>query len=97
MAMNKSSVLEQIHSRFLDNEWSQPARASCEVLRWIGIYLCFAFLSGLVLNGIIIIILVKKQRGRSPIDVYIIALCLADLAAALLGIPLPLTSNLACR
>ena len=82
---------------FDHNSWTQPARASCPILKWIGGYLCFAFLSGISLNGIIIYILVHKRSRRSPIDVFIIALSVADLVGSLLGIPLPLTSNLACR
>lgn len=89
---NESSSVEHT-----GDQWIRPASAPCQLLKWIGGYLCFTFLSGVVLNGIVICILLQKQRGRSPIDIYIIALCVADLAAALLGIPLPLTSNLACR
>ena len=95
--VNESSSTEHTVDASTDDPWMQPARASCLLLKWIGGYLCFTFLSGVVLNGIIICILLRKQRRRSPIDIYIIALCVADLAAALLGIPLPLTSNLACR
>lgn len=97
MLVNVSSVIQQIDSASFDDDWKRPARASCQILKWIGVYLCFAFLSGIILNALIIYILLKKQRSRSPIDIYIIALCSADFTAALLGIPLPLTSNLACR
>jgi hypothetical protein len=85
-----------IHN-FQSNEWTEYGLASCYVLKWIGGYLCFTFICGVVLNSIILSILLEKKRRRSPIDVFIIALCLFDLLAALLGIPLPLTSNLACR
>jgi hypothetical protein len=90
--MLDASILHSIH-----NEWAGPALASCEILKWIGIYLCFTFICGIVLNAIILSILLRNKHRRSPIDIFIIALCLADLLAALLGIPLPLTSNLACR
>jgi len=79
------------------NQWTQPALASCQILKWIGGYLCFAFICGIVLNAIILSVLLESKRRRSPIDIFIIALCVSDLLAALLGIPLPLTSNLACR
>ncbi|CAF0783744.1 unnamed protein product [Rotaria sp. Silwood1] len=79
------------------DEWTQPALASCQILKWIGIYLCFAFICGIGLNAIILIILLQNKRCRSPIDIFIIALSFADLLDALLGIPLSLTSNLACR
>ncbi|CAF0759611.1 unnamed protein product [Rotaria sordida] len=82
---------------FTNNEWMQPALASCHVLKWIGIYLCFTFIFGVCLNAIVLIILLQNKRRRSPIDIFIIALCFADLLDALLGIPLSLTSNLACR
>ena len=82
---------------FTNNEWTPPALASCQILKWIGGYLCFTFICGVGLNIIILYILLQNKRRRSPIDVFIIALCFSDLLAALLGIPLPLTSNLACR
>ena len=82
---------------FTNNEWTQPALASCQILKWIGGYLCFTFICGIVLNVIILTILLQNKPRRSPIDIFIIALCFADLLAGLLGIPLPLTSNLACR
>jgi hypothetical protein len=94
---NKSFLHEKISHGFIDEQWAQPARASCKVLKWIGGYLSFVFLTGIVLNSIIICILLQKRRRRSPIDIYIIALSVADFFGALLGIPLPLTSNLACR
>lgn len=80
-----------------NNEWAGYALASCYILKWIGGYLFFAFIFGIVLNVIILSILLQTKRRRSPIDIFIIALCFSDLLAALLGIPLPLTSNLACR
>jgi hypothetical protein len=79
------------------NQWSPPALASCQILKWIGVYLCFTFIFGIVLNALILCVLLENKRRRSPIDIFIIALCVSDLLAALLGIPLPLTSNLACR
>jgi hypothetical protein len=90
--MNNNSTIHFEH-----NKWTQPALASCQILKWIGGYLCFTFICGVVLNIIILSILFQAKRRRSPMDVFIIALCSADLLAALLGIPLPLTSNLACR
>lgn len=80
-----------------DGEWTLPATASCHILKWIGIYLCFTFIFGIGLNATIIVFLLQNKKRRSPIDVFIIALCFADLSDALLGIPLSLTSNLACR
>ena len=87
------------HSRNYCNiqDWAQPALASCHVLKWIGGYLCFVFLCGIMLNGIILIIHLENRKRRSPTEVFILALCFSNLTAALLGIPLPLTSNLACR
>ncbi|CAF3825136.1 unnamed protein product [Adineta steineri] len=84
-------------NNFIYNEWTQPALASCQILKWIGGYLCFAFICGITLNGIILSILCDSKHRRSPIDIFIICLCISDLLASLLGIPLPLTSNLACR
>lgn len=80
-----------------DNQWTQPALASCHILRWIGIYLCFVFILGVLLNGSVIYIIISKKYPRSPINTFILALSCADLSHAILGIPLPLTSNLACR
>lgn len=82
---------------FVHNEWAEYALASCYILKWIGVYLCITFICGITLNLTLLSILLQTKRRRSPIDVFIIALCLADLMAAVLGIPLPLTSNLACR
>jgi hypothetical protein len=81
---------------FTNNEWTEYGLASCLILKWIGGYLCFTFICGIVLNLIILIILQNKRR-RSPIDIFIISLSFADLFAALFGIPLSLTSNLGCR
>lgn len=77
--------------------WKKPALGSCQILRWIGVYLCFAFILGVVLNIMVLLILFRHKRRRLPIDIFIISLCLADLFDALLGIPLTATSNLACR
>jgi hypothetical protein len=90
--MLNTSILYSIH-----NEWTGRALAPCQILKWIGGYLCFTFICGIVLNAIILFILLQTKHRRSPIDIFIIALCFSDLLAALLGIPLPLTSNLACR
>jgi hypothetical protein len=83
--------------KLANNQWTEYALASCHILKWIGVYLCFTFICGVVLNIIILNILIRTKRRRTPIDIFIIALCFSDLIAALLGIPLPLTSNLACR
>lgn len=80
-----------------NDQWTQPALASCHILKWIGIYLCFVFIFGVVLNGSVIYVLMNKKYPRSPISTFILALSCADLTHAVLGIPLPLTSNLACR
>lgn len=81
----------------IKNEWNRPALASCYILKWIGIYLCFIFIAGVILNTFVLYSLLKKAWLQSPIDIFIIALSCADLAHALCGIPLPLTSNFACR
>ena len=80
-----------------NDQWARPALASCYVLKWIGGYLTFVFISGIALNAFVLRSLLDKKRSRSPIRVFMIALAFADLMAAVLGIPLPLTSNLACR
>ena len=80
-----------------ENQWTQPASASCHILKWIGIYLCFVFILGVVLNSSVIYVLTNKKYPRLPRTIFIIALSTADLSHAVLGIPLPLTSNLACR
>jgi hypothetical protein len=83
--------------KITNNQWTEYGLASCHILKWIGGYLCFTFICGVVLNIIILKILLRIKRRRTPIDIFIIALCFSDLLASLLGIPLPLTSNLACR
>jgi hypothetical protein len=94
---NNSFFEQNLFYSLKDNEWTQPALASCHILKWIGSYLCFTFICGITLNSSVLYVLIQKKHRRSPIDVFIIALCFFDLIAALLGIPLPLTSNLACR
>ena len=81
----------------INSEWTPPALASCRILKWIGIYLCLTFICGITLNTFVLNILLQNKRRRSPIDVFIIALCFSDLLNTMLGTPLPLTSNLACR
>lgn len=78
------------------DQWSGKVLASCDILRWIGVYLCFTFVLGIFLNGAALFILLTNKH-RSPIDIFIIALCFFDLLATVLGVPLPLSSNLACR
>ena len=90
-------VYYNINDNTTINEWERLALASCHILRWIGGYLCFAFILGIILNFSVLNVLLQSQRRRSPIDILIIALCFADLSDAVLGIPLSLTSNLACR
>ena len=80
-----------------DNEWSRPPLASCQILTGIGVYLIFAFLAGIILNALVLHALFECRHFQSPIRIYMIALTFVDLAEAVLGMPLPLTSNLACR
>jgi len=81
----------------IDNQWTRPALASCGLLKWIGVYLCVVFISGITFNGFVLYNLLNKKNLQSPINIFIIALSFADLMQALFGIPLTLTSNLACR
>ncbi|CAF3734287.1 unnamed protein product [Rotaria socialis] len=90
-------MLSTLFLNLSHNEWTQPALASCQILKWIGVYLCFTFICGVGLNAIIIVFLLQNKHHRSPIDIFIIALCFTDLLDAMLGIPLTLTSNLSCR
>ena len=80
-----------------DDQWTRLPLAPCHTLKWIGGYLIFALVSGILLNGFVLYALLKKQHAQSPISIYMITLTFADLMCAILGIPLPLTSNLACR
>ena len=77
--------------------WAQPALASCFLLKWIGSYLCFIFICGIVLNVFVLYTTINKKSLQSPISIFIIALSSSDLIQSLFGIPLPLTSNFACR
>jgi hypothetical protein len=87
-----------LNNSLLNNDpWTQPALASCYILKWIGGYLCFVFVCGIVLNIFVLYTMINKKYLQSPISIFIIALCTADLIHSLFGIPLPLTSNLACR
>jgi hypothetical protein len=99
--MINSSLLLSIKQNLLyspnDQEWTGPALASCYTLKWIGTYLCFVFICGIVLNTFVLYTIIRKKYLQSPIRIFIIALCVADLIHALFGIPLPLTSSLACR
>lgn len=90
-------IKQQSSNSSTDEDWTGPALASCPTLKLIGTYLCLVFICGIVLNSFVIYIIVKKKPSQSPISVFIIALATADLIHALFGIPLPLTSNLACR
>ena len=98
--LNSSLLLflkQNVFYSHVDDEWIRPALASCSTLKWIGGYLCFVFILGIVLNSFVLYTLLNKKRLLSPIRLFIIALSSADLIHASLGIPLPLTSNLACR
>jgi len=81
----------------IDDEWARPALASCHILKWIGGYLCFVFIFGIILNSFVLYKLMKNEDRQSPIRIFMITLSVADLTQSLFGIPLPLTSNLACR
>ena len=37
--------------KFANNQWTEHALASCHILKWIGGYLCFTFICGIVLNS----------------------------------------------
>ncbi len=98
--LNSSLLLfskENVFYSHIDDEWTRPGLASCSTLKWIGGYLFFVFILGIVLNSFVLYTLLNKKRLRSPIRLFIIALSSADLIHAAFGIPLPLTSNLACR
>jgi hypothetical protein len=98
--LNSSFLLfikQHLFDLSIDNEWTRPALASCHILKWIGGYLCFVFSLGIILNSFVLYTIIKKKYLQSSFSVFIIALSSTDLAHALLGIPLPLTSNLACR
>ena len=100
MICNQSCHFRTTHpmiTSLMSDQWQRPPLASCHVLKFIGGYLALVFVSGIALNGFVLRSLLDKKRGRSPIRIFMIALAFADLMAALLGIPLPLTSNLACR
>jgi len=90
-------ITQNLFNSSIDNEWTRPALASCHILKWIGFYLCFVFIFGIILNSFVLYTLIKRKYLQSPINIFIIALSSTDLADALFGIPLPLTSNLACR
>jgi hypothetical protein len=79
------------------DQWTRPALAPCSILKCIGAYLTFVMFFGILLNGFVLHSSLNDKRSRSPIRVYMIALSLANLMGALLGIPLPLTSSFACR
>ena len=79
-----------------DNQWSRPALASCFTLRWMGGYLIAVFLTGILLNSLVLHSFLQIKQSQSPIRIYMIALSIANLAETLLGIPLSLSSNLAC-
>jgi hypothetical protein len=85
------------HSFLNDDQWTQTALASCHILKWIGGYLCFVFICGIVLNIFVLYTIINKKHIESSISIFIIALSSADLLHALFAIPLPLTSNFACR
>ncbi len=88
---------KHIFQSSIDDEWTRPALASCHILKWIGGYLCFVFIFGIILNSFVLYKLMKNKHRQSPIRIFMITLSVADLIHALFGIPLPLTSNLACR
>ncbi|UJR13708.1 hypothetical protein I4U23_000719 [Adineta vaga] len=95
--LNQSLLLFDTVQTLNDNQWTRPALASCYTLKWIGGYLCLVFIFGIFLNGIILYTLLKKSHSQTPVDIFMIVLSSADLSHALFGIPLSMTSNLACR
>ncbi|CAF0986542.1 unnamed protein product [Adineta ricciae] len=80
-----------------DDEWTPRALGSCQTLKWISGYLCLTFVLGIVLNGIVLYTVLTKKFVQAPVSTFIIALSGADLSHAVFGIPLPMTSNFACR
>lgn len=84
-------------SNLSNDEWNRPALASCQTLKFIGIYLIFVFLLGILLNGYILFNLFARKQSNSPIRIFMIALSVSELLASVAGIPLPLLSNFACR
>lgn len=79
------------------DEWSRPALVSCQILTFIGVYLVFVFIAGVLLNILVLRSLLETRKTQSPIRIYMIALTFVDLLETILGIPLPLSSNFACR
>ncbi|CAF1209782.1 unnamed protein product, partial [Didymodactylos carnosus] len=90
--LNYSYVLKSA-----DESWTHPALASCFVLKWIASYLIVVFILGLLTNGFVLYLFFKEKHLRNPTNTHLICLSATDFSAALLGIPLSLSSNFSCR
>ncbi|CAF1546236.1 unnamed protein product [Adineta ricciae] len=70
----------------------------CSILRIIGYYFIVLWITGMILNGSVLYILVRNKKLRqSSTNILIGGLLLADLIGTYFEIPLPTFSLLSCR
>ena len=80
-----------------DYLFERPSPVDCSTLKIISFYLAFIFMIGVLSNTTLIWILCSCKRLRTRLNIFIITLCVINLIATLIEVPLVMISNYKCR
>ena len=76
--------------------WRRPTPMNCETVRIIGIFLCLAAFSGLIVNGSILICFVRYKALRTPANIFIMFMLGVGCFVCCANMPLSGTSSIFC-
>jgi hypothetical protein len=77
--------------------YDQEPLASCPVLRVLGAYCVFLFVTGTIFNSALLYLIIKHKEYKNSLNIYIIALIALNLFGTVLELPFIFVSNLYCR
>jgi hypothetical protein len=97
MFFNESSHVTYEISRDDPLFWSLPSPIDCSIVRPVGLLLCIAGFSGILLNGSLLASFVQYKILRTPPNVFIMFIAGVGLLAATTNLPMSGTSSVFCR
>lgn len=96
MSYNNSSIIGIDLSPDDPEFWRRPTPIHCPTVRVIGIFLCFAALAGLTLNGWLLYTFLRYKELRTPPNIFIIYIAGVGLLASCANLPLTGSSSIFC-
>ena len=95
--MNNTTTINSYVLLFTNNH-TFALLEPCYILRPLGYYLFIVWILGTILNGAVFCMLIRdKKLRKSPTNILIGGLILADFVGAFLGTPLTAFSMMTCR